>query len=282
MHIKCLTVLLFHNDEDIIEDQIKYYKDNNQSLIVFNHNSNDESSKYINMYKEDILCIYNLSSNIEFKTNKVHETIYKILLGKIDENKSEIKLSDNKYYCYNYSEIYDWISFPESDEFLEGPDRTKSFYGHLCNIHNNNKINKIEFNNIIYWFTEKDDLNIKSPCKRIKHYCYKQNCGPRLYTWRGNKTIIRTFGHRDHNDTEDETLKWKTRHYEIRSKVHFKKKIMDRVHITDGNMNHHYKILWNRYHSDKNYGIIKSEELHYDNGIDEIKMDEIYDWKKIY
>lgn len=284
---KFLTVLLFHNDEDIIEDQIKYYKyDNYQDIIVFNHNSNDHTSKIINNFKKDILCIYDLSEKIEFKTNKVHETIYNILLGNIDKNNPEIRLSNNNYYNYNYSKEYDWISFPESDEFLEGPDRTKTYYEHLCDICNNKKINKIIFSNIIYWFTGNDDLNIKLPSKRIKYYCYKRKCVTRLYAWRGNKTVVRFFGHilgdRLEKETDEDIVTWKTRHYEMRSKDHFLKKIKDRVSITRGRINHHYKILYNRYHNDKNFGIIKPEELHYDNGIDEINMEEKFDWSQIY
>jgi len=282
-----LTVLLFHNDEDIIEDQIKYYKyDNYQDIIVFNHNSNDSTSKIINNFKKDILCIYDLSEKIEFKTNQVHKTIYNILLGNIDKNNPEIKLSDNDYYNYNYSKKYDWISFPESDEFLEGPDRTKSYYEHLCNISNDPKINKIKFSNIIYWFTENDDLDIKLPSKRIKYYCYKKKCGIRLYAWRANKTAVRFFGHENtvgrDKDLQKEMVTWKTRHYEIRSKEHFLKKIKDRVSVTRGNINRHYKILYDGYHNNKDFGIIKPEELHYDNGIDEINMVEKFDWRKIY
>ena len=163
---------------------------------------------------------------------------------------------------------------------MEGPNRQETYYNHLCNIHST-KIQKIIFQNIIYWFTEKDDLSIKSPIKRIKYYCYKSNCGPRLYAWRGNQTnISRRFGHpaRGENISSEETaLSWKTRHYEIRSKEHFNKKIKDREGIRLGD-----RKLSDWYNTQKDHGIIKSNELHYDNGEDEINMEEIFNWKKIY
>jgi hypothetical protein len=284
LKIKCLAVLLFHDDEDIIEDQINYYKYiNYHDLIVFNHNSNDNTSKIINKFKKDILCIYDLSKNINFKKNKVHESIYNILLGKnICEKNNDIQLSNHSYYNYNYSQEYDWISFPESDEFLEGPNRSNTYYEHLYSIHNDNNIDKIKFDNIIYWFTKNDDLRIKSPNKRIKYYCYKSNCGIRLYAWRGTETIIRFFGHASIKESMKKVATWKTRHYEIRSSDHFIKKITDRLHIADGNTNDHYKSMYYMYHNQEYYGIIKPEELHYDNGVDEINMQEIFNWSKIY
>ena len=286
MNFKCLSVLLFHNDEDLVEDQINYYKNlNKQDLIVFNHNSTDSTAEIINKYKNDILCIYTLSDKISFKYNKVHEIIYKILLGRNDKGfaPEEIQMSNQKYKNFKYSDHYDWISFPESDEFLEGPNRQFTYYEHLGNLHKQKHINKIKFDNIIYWFTEKDDLSIFSPVKRIKYYSYKKKCGIRVYAWRGSKTIIRRFGHFNKNlDNPNEFVRWKTRHYEMRSKEQFKKKINDRVNITRGIGNHHYRILYDNFYNNKNYGIISSNELHYDNGIDEIKMEKKYDWSKIY
>ena len=281
---KCLAVLLFHNDEDIVEDQIKYYKHmNRHHLIVFNHNSNDNTSNIINKYLDDIICVYTLSDKIIFKTNQVHETIYKILLGDDRINKNEIKLSIDSGYHLIFSITYDWISFPESDEFLEGPTREYSYYQHLCILYRNVNINKITFSNIIFWFTENDDMSIVSPIDRIKHYCYKKNCGIRLYAWRGNETIVRPFGHITEKEQNDECItNWKTRHYEIRSKKHFSEKTKDRKDITIGSTNHHYKIMSDRLENNVNYGLIKPSELFFDDGINELKMTEIFDWNKIY
>ena len=129
MSIKCLTTLLFHNDEDLVEDQIQYYKHlNKQDLIVFIHNSSDKTTELVNKYKDDILCIYELTDQVIFKHNDVHSIIYQILGKSCDINSyipKHVKLSNDKYINFNYANAYDWISFPESDEFLEGPDRTK-------------------------------------------------------------------------------------------------------------------------------------------------------------
>jgi hypothetical protein len=277
--IKCLTVLLFHNDEDLIEDQIDYYGNiNKNDLIVFNHNSSDQTSELIEKNKDKIKCIYTLSDKIIFNENEVHQTIYKILLGQTNYNINEVHLSDNKFKNVIYSKIYHWISFPESDEFLEGPNRKLSYYEHLCNLYYNKNINNISFSNIIYWFTEKDDPTIKSPIERIKYYSYKKNCAIRVYAWRGHSTIIRPYGHHNINETYEDFTCWKTRHYEFRSKDHLNRKILDRI-LPNIQMTH-YNILYSKLKKNPDFGIINSSELHYDDRVSEINMTEIYNWNE--
>lgn len=291
--IKCLAVLLFHNDEDLVEEQINYYKYlNNHDLIVFNHNSTDNTSNIIEKYKNDILCIYTLTSEINFKKNEVHETIYKILMGNDNINKNAISISNNIGFNIDYKNIYDWISFPESDEFIEGPDRTKSYYDHLKDLHENKKINYIYFTTYTYWFTEKDDIDKKLVTKRLKYYCINilglngNTSGNKIYAWRANKTKIRMFGHGSISEDEHEMVKWKTRHYEFRSKKQFQNKIQDRVNLIDiqkGNKqyNSHYYQLYKDYMNNNIYDI-KSSDLHYDNGNDELSKDPIFNWKIVY
>ena len=286
MSIKCLTTLLFHNDEDLVEDQIQYYKYlNKQDLIVFIHNSSDRTTELVNKYKDDILCIYELTDKVSFKDNDVHSIIYQIL-GNLCDIKNyipnHVKLSDNKYINFNYANTYDWVSFPESDEFLEGPDRTKTYYEHLHNIHSKKNINKIIFDRYNFWFTEKDDLSIISPNKRIKYYAYREPKREIIYAWRGRACILRWFGHIAHNtniDRPSELIKWKSRHYEIRSKKHLKNKINSSVNIATGESNTHYFKMYKKFNNIKNYGIIKSEELYYDDGISELIKDKKYDWE---
>ena len=280
--IKCLAVLLFHNDEDLVEDQINYYGNvNEHELIVFNHNSSDKTSELIAGNKDKINCIYDLSDKIVFRTNEVHSTIYKILLGRQDYNKKEVKLSEQRFNNFKYSAEYDWISFPESDEFLEGPNRSLSYYEHLCNISPDESISRIVFDNIIYWFTEKDDPRIQSPIERIKYYSYKSNCGLRLYAWRGHATAVDLFfGHPgSHCATAPH---WKTRHYEMRSRNHLVEKVKRYISVnpTLKGGNRHYRIMHDRLLADPAFGDIPSNQLHHDDGIEEICMVEKYDWKR--
>lgn len=276
--MKLLSVLLFHNDEDIVEDQIRYYHDlNKHDLIVFNHNSNDNTQNIINHFKDKILCIYNLNEKVIFADNKVHVNIYNILLNNYSNiDFKNITLSNDKYRNFNFSKEYDWISFPESDEFLEGPNRDKLFYEHLIDL--DKKVCKIAYDNYVFWFTEKDNFNIKSPIERIKHYSILKKCGTRIYTWRGKDTICRGFGHGNRQDKSSEITRWKTRHYEIRSKEHMSKKLNDRKNVARGSINGHYTRMYNKFQNNKDYGIIDPLKLNYDNGRDELNDEEKIDW----
>jgi hypothetical protein len=286
---KYLTVLLFHNDEDLVESQINYYLKNNQELIVFLHNCSDNSENIVNNYKNSILCIYKLSNKFKFFKNEVHTFIYDILLGKQlnFDNNTDISISEIKYIDFNFSKNYNWISFPESDEFLEGPDRSLTFYEHLEKIHLNKNINKIEYLNVVFWFTEMDNMNIKDIEKRIKYYSFKKNCAPRIYSWRGNKTIQRLYGHMMPLDKRTEIVKWHTRHYEMRSKKQFHNKLLNRIKsriIEESNnySNYHYNYMLHKIIEDDEYGCIKSTELHFDDGNSNLIMDDKYDWNIIY
>ena len=273
--LKMLTALLFHNDEDLVEDQIIYYGfKNKQDLIVFIHNSTDDTNNIVMKYKNRIKCIYYIPETFIFKYNQVHEVVYETLLGKRFDN---VEMSDPNN--DNYSEIYDWISFPESDEFLEGYNRRRHYYRHLYQLHKSKNINKIAFRNFIYWFTEKDNMTIKSPVKRIRYYCLKKKSKPRIYAWRGNHTIKRFFGHKSDEDLDDEIMIWNSRHYEVRSKKHLYEKSETRKDVSIGMINYHYNLLYEKLQNDKTFGDIKSNQLHYDNG-SELNHTEIFDWKK--
>ena len=287
---KCLAALLFHNDEDIVFDHINYYLNNNHELIIFNHNSNDKTHEFICSFKSKFIKYYILNKNIIFKENKVHETVSQILRGEkinyenvqiYDLNTDDVKEmneSDN----YKYSENYDWISFPESDEFLEGPNREKNYYQHLCELHKTNK-KAIQFLNYVFWFTEKDDNNIPSTLERVKHYSFFRNCGPRMYAWRAKLTNIRWFGHNLPNNCLDtDVVKWKTRHYDARSYEQFVKKTIDRKDVAIGGQNYHYKNRINNLTAVREYGIIYSDELHFDDGESELIADDKFNWNKVY
>jgi hypothetical protein len=282
---KCLAVLLFHNDADLIQAQIDYYRfENRHDIIIFDHASTDNSHDIYKKNKDEITCLYELpEGRVDFKNNEVHELIYSVLQGNIPY--FGIKVTGIQMH---YSAEYDWISFPESDEFLEGPDRSLDYFGHLCVLHPQANINKIKFDNYIFWFTEKDDKRIKSPTKRIKHYSLKRACAERLYAWRGHHTISRFFGHVHPRDIPSEITTWKTRHYEMRSEEHLRVKIEARAGVpqtfqnSPNKMNHHYEIMARRIGSVKDYGIIAADELHYDDGISELIDSEKYPWSQIY
>ena len=42
-----LAVILFHNDEEIVTEQIEHMIKNKHDIIIFNHNSNDKTQELI-------------------------------------------------------------------------------------------------------------------------------------------------------------------------------------------------------------------------------------------
>lgn len=74
----------------------------------------------------------------------------------------------------NRIDEYDWISWPDQDEFLEGPDRSKSYYEWNTEVYNS-KYNYIEFNNYVYWYSENDDTSIETVKERMKYFHYFVN-----------------------------------------------------------------------------------------------------------
>ena len=267
--LKCLAVMLFHNDEDLVEDQIEHMTNNNHDIIIFDHCSTDGTRDIIekNRNHPNVKEIHHVGPEITFNDNGVFEYVSNILIK-------------------HYSAHYDWISFIESDEFLEGPDRTKNYYEHLVDVDNKKRYNWIAFDNYVFWFTEKDDITIKSPRHRIKYYSYKKSCATRVYAWKAKYTNIRRFNHNlPENQTESTRypLSFKTCHYEMRSCEHAKRKLEDRMKYISAHLesymnpetgklkepisNLHYKIM---YDSGIQSLLIQSKDLYYDNGEDEL------------
>ena len=57
----------------------------------------------------------------------------------------------------NYVDRYDWVSWPDQDEFLEGPDRGRSYREWLYEVASS-PYDWIQFNNFNFWWTPADDV----------------------------------------------------------------------------------------------------------------------------
>jgi hypothetical protein len=252
---KCLGILMCYNDADIVQDAINSMVENNHDILVWNHSSDDET--------DDII-----QANID----KIIE--YKIVPRDFDFYKMYPALS--KHIINNFADKYDWISWPDLDEILEGPTRNRSYYDYITKIYKS-KYDWIEFNNFNYWFVEKDDELVKSPIERIKHYCLFPNCSPRVRSWRASKTNIRNFNHNPINGNKL-PYKFNLRHYPMRSQEQMLKRLnKDRFDIQRGDQNYHYNVM------KKSLKVlsIQSKNLHMDKGED-LDYSVVFDWDKIY
>ena len=78
-----LAVILFHNDEEIVTEQIEHMIKNKHDIIIFNHNSNDKTQELIEIESKkhkEIIKTYELGSDISFARGEVFTTINSILI----------------------------------------------------------------------------------------------------------------------------------------------------------------------------------------------------------
>lgn len=252
MNPKCLGICLFYNDEDIVDEAIEHLLENNHEVIVWNHGSTDNTQLAIDRYKNQIRSMHFLPRSFDFY--KLFEHV-------------------SKYVIEHYRDQYDWISFPESDEFLEGPSRNKSYYDYVCDVFHS-PYDWVQFNNIVYWFTDADDANITSVRQRVRHYSIWKDCGPRVYAWRASAMNIREFNHNPALGNRFPTL-FNTCHYQVRSEEQLIKRIESRLGLSQGAKNYHFDYMKNNMKD----LFIKPSSLHYDDGGD-LSLDQIFDWSK--
>ena len=253
---KCLCVLLCYNDGDIIEDVILHMLKNHHDIIVWDHGSDDETSQVLDKYESKFVERKYVPRSLDFYD----------LYPKMSQNLIK-----------NFIKSYNWISWPDDDEILEGPDRTKTYYEHLCVVYQS-QYNYIQFNNFNYWFTEKDDNTITSPTQRIRHYSIFPDCAPRIRSWRASVTNIREF---NHNPLKGEKypINFNLRHYPMRSYDQMMKRLnKDRANLQRDGLNYHY----NNMRKDLSKLMLKSEQLLNDDGVSDLNPCAIYNWREIY
>jgi len=252
--MKALGIGLFYNDEDIVRDNIEHLLENNHDLIVWDHGSTDRTSEILDEYNEHFVERLFLPRSFDF---------YKIF-GAV-----------STHVMNRYVAKYDWISFPESDEILEGPDRKQSYYEHCLKVFES-EYDWVQFNNIVYCFTSEDDPEVVSPRERIRRYCIWRKCSPRVYAWRAEAMNVRKF---NHNPAKGHKYprNFNTCHYQIRSEEQMAKRNAGRVGLRRGGANYHFDYMAKNLDAFR----VPPEKLHYDSG-GELDLTEIYDWSPAY
>jgi glycosyltransferase involved in cell wall biosynthesis len=254
--MRCLAVLLCYNDGDLLPDSIRYLREQNHEIVLWDHGSTDDTAAIVAQMKHELLEVKTIPRSFDFY---------------------ELYPAMSRHLMENYVRQYDWISWPDQDEFLEGPSRRLSYYESLREVYESS-YDWIQFNNVNYWYTTADDFNVKSAPQRIRHYSVFPDCAPRIRSWRASATNIRVF---NHNAPEGDRwpLNFNLRHYPMRSK----QQALDRLYryragLRRGDSNFHYENMarW------EDRLEIKPEYLHFDDGQNELNLNPIFDWRKIY
>jgi len=253
---KLLGILLCYNDADILEDAIRHLLDNHHHLIVWDHGSADGTAGVLDKYAQYFLERKDIPRSFDFY--QLYQTMSRHLIA-------------------NYIHRYDWISWPDQDEFLEGAGRSMSYAEWIAKVYDEG-YDYIQFNNYNFWFTEKDDPAINSPVARIRHYCLFPDCAPRIRSWRAVKTNIRVF---NHNPLDGLRLPYlfNLRHYPMRSAPQmFRRLNKDRAGLERDGANYHY----NNMTLQQQKLVIDPALLHVDDGISELDPAVTYNWRNIY
>ena len=254
--LKLLGVLLCYNDADILEDVLQHLLDNNHDLVVWDHGSDDGTSLILDKFQSGLAERRNIPRSFDFYN--LYQTM------------SEHLISD-------YIRQYDWISWPDQDELLEGADRSKRYDEWIEKVAEEG-YDYIQFNNFNFWLTRADDPGIPSPVRRIKHYSLFPDCAPRIRSWRAAKTNIRVF---NHNDLDGIRLPYyfNLRHYPMRTIEQMHRRLdKDRAGLQRGGNNYHYDNMA----GERDSLMISPERLHEDNGISELDATVKFNWREVY
>ncbi len=245
-----------YNDGDLLEDSLRYLLDQQHHLVVWDHGSTDETPGILRRHQKELLELRRIPREFDFY---------------------QLYAAMSEHIQQNYVSLYDWISWPDQDEFLEGPFRFKAYREYVEEV-NASPCSWIQFNNFNYWLTSADDPAIQSPSARIRHYSLFPDCAPRIRSWRASATNLRVFNHNAPLG-DPWPARFNLRHYPMRSQEQMMARLLrDRAGLRRGDSNYHYdnmKLNMDRLE-------IAPEQLHYDDGRSELNLEPIFNWRSIY
>jgi len=254
--MRLLGVLLCYNDADLLEDSIRYLREQAHDIILWDHGSTDETPDVIARLRNELLEVQHIPREFDFY---------------------ELYPRMSRYLIDNLVHKYDWISWGDQDEFLEGPNRQKSYAGYLREVFESEH-NWIRFNNYNFWFTGADDPAEKSAPKRVRHYCLFPDCAPRIRSWRASATNIRQFNHNPPIGSAWPVY-FNLRHYPMRSQAQMIRRLeRDRFGLRRGNKNFHYENML--FSQDRLR--LRPDQLHFDDGHSELNPELVFQWRSLY
>ncbi len=252
---RLLGVLLCYNDGDLVADAVRYLIEQGHDVIAWDHGSDDETGDILRRLKSDLVELQTIPRSFDFY--RLYPEMSRHLLA-------------------DYVHRYDWISWPDQDEFLEGPDRTRSYRSWMDEFVES-PYDWLQFRNFNYWWTESDNRSVASAVDRVRHYSLFADCGPRIRSWRASAMNEREFNHNPPNGQRAPML-CNLRHYPMRSEEQMMRRLeRDRANLRRGQSNYHYDNM----KSWRERLRIPPEALHYDNG-GELNLEPVFNWRDIY
>src|SRR5262249_27166987 len=121
-----------------------------------------------------------------------------------------------RYLVSTYGGCYDWLSWPDQDEVLEGPDLARPYHEQVTELLAAGG-DWVEFDNFVFWFTAEDDASVAPPTRRVRHYTLSPPASPRVRAWRFALTNERRLGNSNPIEGRKAPVNWPLRHYPMRS-----------------------------------------------------------------
>lgn len=253
--LRMLGVLLCYNDGDIVEEAVRYLREQDHHLVVWDHGSTDSTPQVLKALEPELLELQIVPRSVDFY---------------------DLYPQMSRHLMENYVPAYDWVSWPDQDEFLEGADRSRTYREWVEEVAAS-PYDWVEFNNYNYWWTTDDDPSVASVTGRVRHYAIFLGCAPRIRAWRASATNIRQFNHNPPLGERYPEL-FNLRHYPMRDREQMVRRLeVDRAGLRRGPSNFHYENM----SSWRDRLVINPASLHLDEG-GELDPEPIFDWRTIY
>jgi hypothetical protein len=236
-----LGVLLCYNDDDILAPVIEHLVANRHDLVVWNHGSEDRTDAICHRYVGRGIIDYQVLDRDEVPFKELYTTA-------------------GEYVRTTYGDRYDWVSWPDQDEVLEGPDLARPYHEQVTELMAAGH-DWIEFDNFVFWFTKADDLSVEDPVERIRHYSIYHSASPRIRAWRMSAMNARKMGNSNPPEGRKAPTNWPLRHYPMRSIEQAKRRAehdRNQPGFQRGDKNWHYQ----RFREDESTLWVPSDRLH--------------------
>lgn len=155
---RLLGVLLCYNDGDLVAEAVRYLIEQGHDVLAWDHGSQDETPAVLSRLRSELVELTTVPRSVDF-----YELYHEM----------------SRHLMTNYLDAYDWISWPDQDEFLEGPDRARPYRDWLEEVAES-PYDWLQFRNFNYWWCATDDGEVASAVDRVRHYSLFADCGPRI------------------------------------------------------------------------------------------------------
>ena len=239
--VRMLGMLLSYNDADILGPVIDHLALNGHDVVVWNHGSDDDT--------EPVARARLGRGVIEYQDIDRTQVPFAGLYGVAA-----------RYLTSVYGGLYDWLSWPDQDEVLEGPDPMRP-YGEQVAEFLAAGGDWVEFDNFVFWFTDEDDARVANPVERVRRYNLSPAASPRVRAWRFALTNERRLGNSNPIEGRKAATNWPLRHYPMRSIEQARRRAhhdRNQAGFQFGDKNWHYE----RFREDERALVVPADRLH--------------------